>query len=149
MIFLIKNIILYFLRNEDTSNYLSRTNFNIFYFQQMSSAIEIAETIEHGYKNHLLHLSVDCVIFGYHEHQLKVLLLKFKMNNQWALPGGFIQLHETLTGAAERILNQRTGLDKLFLQQFHTFGDPGRSQRTANEIENLSKITGARITKDN
>src|SRR5690349_11782349 len=77
----------------------------------------------------LHHLSIDCVIFGYHEKQLKVLLLKWKVSGDWCLPGGFIKLNETLEEAATRILSERTGLDEMFLQQFYTFGHPNRSDR--------------------
>src|SRR3954471_14631335 len=90
--------------------------------------------IYQGDKEFLHHLSIDCVIFGYHERQLKVLLLKWKNSNKWTLPGGFIKLDETLDEAATRILTERTGLSELFLQQFHTFGEPRRSARTAADI---------------
>src|SRR6476620_9660287 len=107
----------------------------------MISEKKIIDLIEKGHKEYLHHLSIDCVIFGYHEHQLKVLLLKWKNSNNWSLPGGFIKLNETLNAAAERILKERTGLDKIFLQQFHTFGDPRRSDRTDRDIVHLSSIT--------
>jgi ADP-ribose pyrophosphatase YjhB (NUDIX family) len=68
------------------------------------------------------------VVFGFHEAQLKVLLLRMKKTSQWALPGGFVQEHESMELAASRILKQRTGLDDIFLQQFHVFSDPGRSK---------------------
>ncbi len=108
----------------------------------------ILDFITNGHKNFVHHLSIDCVIFGYHGHQLKVLLLKWKESEKWSLPGGFIRLDETLGEAAERVLTERTGLAKLFLQQFHTFGDPQRSQRTAADIEHLSQIWQKKITKD-
>ncbi len=38
-------------------------------------------------------VSIDNIIFGFHENQLKVLLLQLKKNNKWKLPGGFIQWH--------------------------------------------------------
>lgn len=99
-------------------------------------------------KNILTHLSIDCVIFGYHEHQLKVLLLKWKDIDRWSLPGGFIQMNETLLQAAERTLKERTGLDKLFLQQFYTFGNPERSKRNSDEIKHLSGILKEKISKE-
>jgi 8-oxo-dGTP diphosphatase len=114
----------------------------------MISEKKIVDLIEKGHKEYLHHLSIDCVIFGYHEHQLKVLLLKWKNSNNWSLPGGFIKLNETLNAAAERILKERTGLDKIFLQQFHTFGDPHRSDRTDRDIVHLSSITKTNIPKD-
>ena len=72
-------------------------------------------------------LSIDCVIFGFHDNQLKVLLLKFKNLENWALPGGFIQKNENLDQAAVHILQERTGLDKIFLTQFQAFGDVNRT----------------------
>lgn len=71
-------------------------------------------------------LSVDCVIFGFHENELKVLLLKMKHTSKWALPGGFVLKEEHVDLAAIRVLENRTGLQNIFLQQFYTFGDPAR-----------------------
>lgn len=74
-------------------------------------------------------LSLDCVIFGFHENQLKVLLLKMLSVEPWALPGGFIRKDEHIDDAATRILRERTGLKDIFLKQFAVFGDPARSDR--------------------
>ncbi|PUZ27189.1 NUDIX hydrolase [Chitinophaga costaii] len=82
-------------------------------------------------------LSLDCVIFGFHEGQLKVLLLKMRNLQEWALPGGFIYRQEALEVAASRILKERTGLDNIFLQQFHIFSDPTRSD-TSKAIHHFS-----------
>ena len=70
--------------------------------------------------------TVDCVILGYQEYQLKVLLLKWKYEDVWSLPGGYIHTDEGLDEAAHRILRDRTGLDSIFLKQFHTFGKKSR-----------------------
>ena len=48
-------------------------------------------------------LSIDCVIFGFHEHELKVLLLKWKNLDYWALPGGFVFQWDSIDAAAKRI----------------------------------------------
>lgn len=104
--------------------------------------------IENGEKEFLHHLSIDCVLFGYHEHQLKVLLLKWKQSDKWSLAGGFIKLDENLRHAAERVLKERTGLDEIFLQQFQTFGEPSRSERSKADIEHLATITAAPIPPD-
>ncbi len=82
-----------------------------------------------GGDNFLTSLSVDCVILGFHEGQLKVLLLKHRYRDMWALPGGFIYKHEPTDAAAYRVLKERTGLDDVFLNQFHVFGDPARSSK--------------------
>ncbi|MFP4092000.1 MAG: NUDIX hydrolase, partial [Cyclobacteriaceae bacterium] len=68
-------------------------------------------------------LTLDCVILGFHDGQLKVLLLRWKGTQEWSLPGGPIQQHEAIDDAAYRVLRERTCLDMIFLKQFHTFGE--------------------------
>ncbi len=89
----------------------------------MNSQEEVVDFVKNGHQQYLPHISIDSVIFGYHDQQLKILLLKWIGYNGWGLPGGFIQRREPLSQAAHRIVQERTGLDGLFLQQFHTFGD--------------------------
>jgi len=89
----------------------------------MNSEEEVADFVKNGHQQYLPHLSIDSVIFGYHDQQLRILLLKWKGYNGWGLPGGFIRRREPLSQAANRIVQERTGLDDLFLQQFHIFGD--------------------------
>lgn len=89
----------------------------------MNSPEELADFVRNGEKHYLPHVTIDPVIFGYHDQQLKILLLKWIGYNGWGLPGGFIQRREPLSQAANRILRERTGLDNVFLQQFHVFGD--------------------------
>ncbi|CCH00866.1 NUDIX hydrolase [Fibrella aestuarina BUZ 2] len=72
------------------------------------------------------YLSIDGVIFGFHENQLKVLLLRWKGTTEWSLPGGFIRKTESVDVAAQRVVRERTGLDELYLQQFHVFGEAER-----------------------
>jgi len=112
----------------------------------MDSQEEVKNFIVNGHNIYLKHLSLDCVIFGYHDHQLKVLLLKWK-GQDWTLAGGFIKREEPLQEAASRILKERTGLDELFLQQFHTFGAPGRSVRTKEDIQTLENLAKAPMGK--
>ncbi|HEY0271652.1 MAG TPA: NUDIX domain-containing protein [Chitinophaga sp.] len=95
------------------------------------------QLVERGAELYLPQLSLDCVIFGFHENQLKVLLLKMHTRKDWALPGGFVYKQETLEVAASRVLKERTGLDNIFLQQFHTFSDPARSN-AAQAIRDFS-----------
>ncbi len=109
----------------------------------MNSLESAIDFIQNGHKLYVPHISLDFVILGYHAQQLKILLLKFNRSKNWALPGGFMRHQEPLSEAAHRILQERTGLDKLFLQQFHTFGDsPYRTkQRTAREfMENYDLV---------
>ncbi|MVM28830.1 NUDIX domain-containing protein [Spirosoma sp. HMF4905] len=102
----------------------------------MNSLEEVDDFVKNGHRHYLPHLSIDPVIFGYHDQQLKILLLKWKGLNGWGLPGGFIQRREPLSQAAHRILQERTGLESIFLQQFHIFGDsPYRLQeRSTSEF---------------
>ena len=79
-------------------------------------------------KHYLDHISIDCVVFGFHEGQMKVLMLKSNNEDAWYLPGGFVMKEEPIEMAADRILKVRTGIDKIFLQQFRVFGAPDRSK---------------------
>lgn len=78
-------------------------------------------------------LSVDCVIFGFHDGNMKVLLNKFSNYTKWMLPGGFVFKDENVDDAAVRILENRTGLDDIYLQQFYTFGNTVRTSLSDNE----------------
>lgn len=73
------------------------------------------------------HLSVDCVIFGFHGEQLKVLLPKVKSLDLWSLPGGYVMKDEDIEAAAQRILEERTGVTDIYLEQFYVFGKANRS----------------------
>jgi 8-oxo-dGTP diphosphatase len=74
-------------------------------------------------------LSVDCVIFGFDENKLKVLLIRSdlkKYQSKWSLLGDLVKPEEDLRASAYRILKQRTGLNDVYLEQVHTFGEVGR-----------------------
>src|SRR5438105_10682776 len=78
--------------------------------------------------NHVA-LSVDCVIFGFDENKLKVLLIRSdlkKYQGKWSLLGDLVKSDEDLDASAYRILKQRTGMDDVYLEQVHTFGEVGR-----------------------
>ena len=92
-------------------------------------------------ENFLDHISLDCVIFGFHDGELKVLTLRLKYTKEYALPGGFLGKEETLEDAAKRVLQERTGLENIFLKQFKVFSDPDRS-KTNVAIQDLIN-TGA------
>ncbi len=75
-------------------------------------------------------LTVDCVIFGLDRDDLKIMLIKWKMNpfqGKWALPGGYVHMDEDLDKAAMRVLREETGIDRLFLEQLYTFGGVDRN----------------------
>lgn len=74
-------------------------------------------------------LSVDCVIFGFDENKLKVLLIRSdvkKYSGKWSLLGDLVFPNEDLDAAAYRILKQRTGLSDVYLEQVNTFGKVSR-----------------------
>ncbi len=104
---------------------------------------DIKEHFLKGQQKYLHNISVDCIIFGFHENELKVLLLNAKYAGRWALPGGFILKEEHMDDAAKRILQQRTGLDDIFLQQFYVFSAPDRSSKKINQ--QFLKNTGVSI----
>jgi 8-oxo-dGTP diphosphatase len=77
-------------------------------------------------------LTVDCVVFGLDETELKVLLIQRDREpfaGRWALPGGFVHLDETVDQAARRELQEETGLTRVYLEQLCTVGDLGRDPR--------------------
>lgn len=105
---------------------------------------EIADHFNKGHEKYLRHISVDCIIFGFHDNELKVLLLHAKYARLWALPGGFIKKAEHMDDAAKRILKERTGLDEIYMQQFHVFSNPERSNKKINKqfLKNINlKVT--------
>ena len=77
-------------------------------------------------------VSVDCIIFGFEENKLKILIGKRQMNpgrGEWSLYGGFVTADESIDDAANRVLYRLTGLRNLYMQQVGAFGavdrDPG------------------------
>lgn len=72
-------------------------------------------------------LSVDTVIFGFHNDKLKVLLSQVGDPPYFGLPGGFVRKDEDLDDAALRILQERTGFENIYLEQFYTSGKKDRS----------------------
>ncbi|AKD54611.1 NUDIX hydrolase [Spirosoma radiotolerans] len=74
-------------------------------------------------------LALDFVVFGFHQNQLKILLLEYQNTNLFALPGGFIRRDENLNDAARRVLAERTSLTDIYLEQFYIFGDLARHDK--------------------
>ena len=77
-------------------------------------------------------LTVDCVVFGLDDLELKVMLIQRGQEpylGMWALPGGFVRVAETLDEAARRELEEETGLHQVFLEQLYTFGEVHRDPR--------------------
>jgi 8-oxo-dGTP diphosphatase len=77
-------------------------------------------------------VTVDLVIFTIAENDLKALLIRrgqepFK--GRWALPGGFVEINESLEQAAARELKEEVGVTNVYLEQLYTFGGPKRDPR--------------------
>ncbi len=77
-------------------------------------------------------LSVDCIIFGFDNNKLKILIGRRQMDpgrGEWSLYGGFVRNDESLDDAAARTLYELTGLHKIYMRQVGAFGsvdrDPG------------------------
>jgi 8-oxo-dGTP diphosphatase len=88
--------------------------------------------VSHTYEYPRPALTVDCVVFGMDEGDLKVLLIKRGVEpfaGKWALPGGFVRMDESLDDAARRELEEEAGIRPSHLEQLYTFGEPGRDPR--------------------
>ncbi|HOK51237.1 MAG: NUDIX domain-containing protein [Bacteroidales bacterium] len=89
------------------------------------------------------HVSVDCVIFGFDGQSLKVLLIdrnydippeKLTKPLTLKLPGSMVYDDEDVDTAATRVLKELTGLENIFLKQFHVFGSPDRLKKEEDLI---------------
>jgi len=75
------------------------------------------------------HIAVDCVIFGYEQEQLKLLVFKRAIEpakGKWSLIGGWVKEEESVEDAARRVLVNLTGLQDVFMEQVQTFSKPNR-----------------------
>ncbi|MDC6390549.1 NUDIX domain-containing protein [Maribacter sp. PR1] len=74
-------------------------------------------------------LAVDCIIFGFDQEELKILLIKRNFEpeqGKWSLIGGFLKKEEILDEAATRVLQHLTGLNEIYMEQLHTFSKVDR-----------------------
>src|SRR4051794_16654283 len=97
-----------------------------------SSCNKHTYNMPHTYQYPRAALTVDCVVFGFDEEELKVLLIERGLEpfkGRWALPGGFVRVDETLDAAARRELQEETGLTNVFLEQLYTVGTVDRDPR--------------------
>jgi 8-oxo-dGTP diphosphatase len=108
-------------------------------------------------------VAVDCIIFGFDEEGLKLLLIKRKFEpkeGQWSLMGGFVSQEESIQESAQKVLNELTGLENIYLEQFYTYGDIKRDPvervisvayfaliKTEKYNEKLGKVHGAQWFK--
>ena len=101
----------------------------------------LLEFIRSGVQGLVPHLSVDCSIFGFHDGELKILLLKWRGVDRWCLPGGYVRRGESLDEAASRVLEERTGLRQIYLQQFRTFGGTDRGEEMLRTVFERQGVT--------
>lgn len=92
------------------------------------SPVDLSNLLAELDRDYLPHLSVNGVIFGAHEGELKVLLMQSEGTGTWSLPGGYIRRDESIDDAAARVVREMSGLSGTLLRQFHTFGGPARGE---------------------
>ncbi len=95
--------------------------------KRMEKKRKTGENIMDG-SGFLKHIAYDSVVFGFSGDKLKILIMEYHNTGLFALPGGFVRLQEDLDAAVRRGLKERTGLDNIFLEQFHAFGNTRRFQ---------------------
>ena len=74
-------------------------------------------------------VAVDCIVFGFDNERLKLLLFKRKVapfKNEWSLIGSFVKSDENVSDAAHRILHESTGITGIFLSELGSFSNPIR-----------------------
>lgn len=74
-------------------------------------------------------VAVDCIIFGFEDGKLKLLIIKRKvdpMEGAWSLVGGFVQEGESTNNAAARVLRQTTGIQDIYMDQLQCYGEVDR-----------------------
>lgn len=79
--------------------------------------------------NPKFYVGIDCIIFGYNEGKLNLLLLKRNFEpamGEWSLMGGFVQENESADAAAQRVLTDLTGLEQVYMEQVGAFGEINR-----------------------
>jgi 8-oxo-dGTP diphosphatase len=90
------------------------------------------DTMKYQYEYPRPSVTVDCVVFGLDDNEIKTLLIQRKLEpfkGEWALPGGFVLMDEDIDAAALRELREETSLDKVYLEQLYTYGAVERDPR--------------------
>lgn len=90
------------------------------------------QTIDQYFTNDKMYVATDCIIFGFDEGVLKLLIFKRRVEpkkDEWSLIGSFVRLDEDVSSAAQRVLEDITGLSNVFMEELRTYGavdrDPG------------------------
>lgn len=84
--------------------------------------------------NLLENIAISCVIFGFHEGKLKILLSKYRFCNKWILPGGFVLENEDIDTAVKRIISIKTSLDNVYTSLFDLLGDCNRTNPLEDQL---------------
>ena len=98
--------------------------------------------------------AVDCIIFGFNDNGLKILLVKRAIEpekGKWSLIGGFLKKNETLDESAKRVLDELTGIKELYLEQLEAYSDIDRDPVTRTisiAYSALIKTTSKTLSKD-
>lgn len=98
--------------------------------------------------NPKFHIAVDCIIFGFENGRLKLLLQKRNFEphrGEWSLMGGFVQENEDVDAAAKRVLFELTGLTHIYLKQVGAFGSVGRD--SGDRVVSVAYFALVNITK--
>ncbi|MFY7987353.1 MAG: NUDIX hydrolase [Flavobacterium sp.] len=127
---------------------MANFNFSIQYEYQIFFRIELMQTPENlsfpNERDYIQQISIDCVIFGYKDEQLKVLIPKIHFEGDfWCVPSGFVYQHESTDQAARRIIEERTGINTFYLEQFSVFGNTTRNNK--DFLDNLVKLNPDRF----
>lgn len=103
---------------------------------------KIKEYVKSLEKEAIPQLSINCVIFGFSEKSLQVIINKITLDGTSisVLPGGYVKQSEDLTQAVQRIVKESTGLEKILFKQYAVFGDASRSFK--HELSALNKMVG-------
>jgi 8-oxo-dGTP diphosphatase len=100
------------------------------------SALPLPPRYLHGER---LLVAIDCIVFGYDENSLQILLVKRHIDpgkGQWALMGGLLKASEDLNQAAKRILLKLTGMKDVYLEELKVFSEPSR-----DPVERIISVT--------
>ena len=88
-----------------------------------------SNSLTHYQHGDRLAVALDCIIFGFDQEGLKLLLVERAIEpekGRWALMGGLLQNNESLDEAAQRVLHELTGLHDIYLEQLLAFGEVNR-----------------------
>jgi 8-oxo-dGTP diphosphatase len=101
--------------------------------EDYSSGVEVRARSYDVTKYERPSVTVDVLMMSLRQRDLQMLLIKrasWPYEGMWAIPGGFVNIDESLESAAKRELQEETGVQDVYLEQLYTFGDPGRDPRT-------------------